>query len=147
MKHIKDNSLSRSAMLRRWIIFLLVNSAFAAMASAEELAVIANGGVELSADDIRDVYLGEKLVAGGAKLSPVDNAALQAQFLAKVMLLDSAKYQSVWTKKGFRDGLAAPASRTSDADVIAYVKRMPGAVGYVNASAASVAGVKILKKY
>ena len=106
--------------------------------------VIANASVTLSADEVREVFVGDKQLAGGTKLVPVDNGAAQADFTAKVLQMDVAKYTSLWTKKAFREGLTAPAVKGSDAEVIAYVKATPGAVGYV---AGASAGVKVLQKF
>ncbi len=114
-----------------------------AQALAGDLFVIGNA-VTLTPDDIKDVFLGEKQIVGGTKLVPLDNAALQKDFLEKVIKLDAAKYGSVWTKKGFRDGLTAPAVKNSDAEVIAVVKATAGAVGYVSAAPA---GVTVLQKF
>ena len=111
-------------------------------AYAADVIVIANPGVNLSAGDVRDIFLGEKQFAGSTRLSPVDNAALQESFLSKLIQMTSAKYTGIWTKKAFRDGLTAPAMKSGDAEVIEYVKRTPGAVGYV---ANAPAGVNIVK--
>jgi ABC-type phosphate transport system substrate-binding protein len=59
------------------------------------------------------------------------------------MKMDNVKYSHVWTKKLFRDGLAQPALKSGDAEVIAYVKRTPGAIGYVSSTPA---GVKVIRK-
>lgn len=109
-----------------------------------DLYVIANPGVTLSADDIHDVFVGDKQLAGGTKLVPMDNAALQADFLAKVVKVDATKYASIWTKKGFRDGLNPPSVKGSDTEVLNAVKNTPGAVGYVSKATADV---KVLQKY
>lgn len=109
-----------------------------------DVYVIANPGVTLSADDIHDVFVGDKQLAGGTKLVPMDNSALQADFLAKVVKVDAAKYASIWTKKGFRDGLNPPPVKGSDTEVINAVKNTPGAVGYVSKASADV---KVLQKY
>ena len=114
-----------------------------ASAAADGVVVITHPAVTLSADDVRDVFLGEKQIAGGVKLVPVDNAATQAAFLAQVIKLDAAKYATSWTKKSFRDGLNPPAVKATDAEVTDFVKRTPGAVGYVNA--APGAGVNVVK--
>jgi ABC-type phosphate transport system substrate-binding protein len=106
--------------------------------------VIANTGVLLSADEIRDVFLGEKQFAGSLKLIPVDNGSLRGEFLAKVLQTDERKYAARWTRKSFREGMAAPAIKGSDAEVIAFVRSTPGAVGYVSAGAS---GVKVLEKF
>jgi ABC-type phosphate transport system substrate-binding protein len=113
-------------------------------AFAVDVYVIANSALTLTADEVKDVFLGEKQVAGGTKVVPVDNSALQKDFLEKVVKLDAAKYGAVWTKKGFRDGLTAPAVKNSDAEVIAAVKANPGGVGYVSSAAA---GVKVIQKF
>lgn len=149
------NRQQRASNTWLWFWFLLAPAASFCVATnadelpAAELYVIANPGVELSTNDIRDVYLGEKLLAGNVKLVPVDNSEAQAQFLAKVMLLDRAKYESIWIKKGFRDGLQAPSSKPTDTEVIAYVRRVPGAVGYVSKMilTPSSMGVRVIKRY
>jgi ABC-type phosphate transport system substrate-binding protein len=106
--------------------------------------LIANASVTLTADEFKEVFLGDKQLAGGAKLVPVDNAAAQADFLSKVLQSDGTKYAARWTKKSFREGLTAPAVKGSDAEVIAFVKSTPGAVGYVSGASS---GVKVISKY
>jgi hypothetical protein len=106
--------------------------------------VIANANVNLSAAEVRDVFIGEKQLAAGVKLTPVDNAAAQADFVSKVLQMEAPKYNSLWTRKAFREGLTAPAVKGSDAEVISFVKATPGAVGYV---AGPSSGVKVLQKF
>ncbi len=113
-------------------------------AAAGDVYLIANSSLQLSADEVRDVYLGEKQLAGGVKLSPFENSAAQADFLSKVLQMDSAKYGTLWTKKGFREGLNPPASRGSDLEVVGSVKANPGGVGYVTSPPP---GVNVIKKY
>jgi hypothetical protein len=114
-----------------------------APAAADSLVVITHPSVTLAADDVRDVFLGEKQLAGNVKLVPVDNAAAQAAFLAEVVKLDAAKYSTTWTKKSFRDGLNPPPVKATDAEVTDFVKRTPGAVGYVTVAPAG--GVNVVR--
>ena len=106
--------------------------------------VIAHPGVVLNSEEIRDVFLGEKQFIGNLKLVPVDNQSLQAEFLSKVLQSDERKYAARWTRKSFREGLAAPAVKGSDAEVASFVRSTPGAIGYVNAS---TPGVKVLETF
>lgn len=106
--------------------------------------VIASSDLALTPDEIRDVFLGEKHRAGGIVLIPIDNAAAQEEFLSKVLQTDAQKYYSRWTKKSFREGIVAPALKGSDAEVIAFVRSNPGAVGYVKRP---VPGFKILHSF
>ncbi|MEO8332170.1 MAG: hypothetical protein ABI479_07025 [Gallionella sp.] len=112
------------------------------VAYAVDVVVISNSGTTISAADVKDVFLGEKQFAGGTKLIPVDNAASQANFLSKYMNMAGDKYNSMWTKKSFRDGLTPPAVKSGDAEVVDFVKRTPGAVGYVSSTPG---GVNIVK--
>jgi len=112
-------------------------------AAAEGPVLITNPALTLSADDVHDLYLGEKQMAGTVRLMPVENASAQAGFLAQVMKLDAAKYATTWTKKSFRDGLTPPPVKATDAEVIDFVKRTPGGVGYV--SSAPAGGVNVVK--
>lgn len=111
-------------------------------ANAGDIVVISNSETAVSADEIRDIFLGEKQFAGSIKLVVIDNAALQGGFLSKVMHMDAAKYNGIWTKKSFRDGLTPPAVKSGDAEVIEYIKRTPGAIGYVSTTPA---GVKVIQ--
>ena len=131
-----NNFLAASAML--------ANLLLAAPAFAADVYVITNSALSLSADEVREVFLGEKQIANGTKLVPMDNASLQPAFLEKVVKADAAKYGTIWTKKGFRDGLNPPTVKSGDAEVITAVKSTPGAVGYVSSVPA---GVKMVQKY
>ncbi|MBL8482929.1 MAG: phosphate ABC transporter substrate-binding protein [Rhodocyclaceae bacterium] len=111
---------------------------------AQQVVVIANPGVQVGAGDIGDIFLGEKQFAGSVKLVPVDNAGLQAAFLSKAMNMDANKYNGRWVKKSFRDGVNPPPLKSGDAEVTEYVKRTPGAVGYVGSVPA---GVTVVNKY
>ena len=114
-------------------------------ATAGDVYVIAHQSVLLSQEEVKDVYLGEKQFAGSLKLVPIDNSAVQGDFLAKAIKIDGSKYAALWTKKGFRGGLAAPLIKTDDAEVINLVKSTRGAVGYI--SSPPPRGVSELFKY
>jgi ABC-type phosphate transport system substrate-binding protein len=124
---------------------LLFAGAISALpAAAGEIFVIANNNLDLSADDVREIFIGDKQIAAGSKVVPMDNAALQKDFIEKALKLDPTKYASIWTKKGFRDGLNPPPVKSGDVEVIAAVKSTPGAIGYVSSLPA---GVKLVKKF
>ena len=111
-------------------------------ANAGDLVVITNPDISISSTEVKDVFLGEKQFAGSTKLVAVDNAAAQVNFLSKFMRMDAAKYNSIWIKKSFRDGLTAPAIKSGDAEIIEYIKRTPGSIGYVSTDPA---GAKIIQ--
>ena len=116
-------------------------AAAAALPAMADIYVIANPGVQLSADEAREAFVGDKQFANGVKLVPLDNAAAQAEFLAKVLNMDATRYNALWVKKGFRDGLAAPAVKGTDLEVVAGVRATPGAIGYVTSAPQGVTGI------
>lgn len=122
----------------RYFFAVLLALLLPQLANAADVVVISHPGTTISAGDVKDVFLGEKQFAGGTKLIPVDNASLQDNFLSKFLDMAKSKYSSAWTKKSFRDGLTPPAMKSGDAEVIDYVKRNPGAVGYVSSAPSGV---------
>ena len=132
----------RLLIFRACSVALLFLLAFSAASAAGNVVVIANSKLALEADEIRDIFLGEKQFAGSTKLVVIDNATVQDAFLSKVMHMNAAKYNGIWTKKSFRDGLTSPAVKSGDAEVIEYIKTTEGAIGYV--STTPPVGVKVI---
>lgn len=134
--------------MRTQIIALLLGTflvSWGTAAGAGDLVVICNTSVSLKADEVRDVYFGDKGFAGPVKLLPADNSAAQDAFLEKVMKLDAKKYAGVWIKKAFRDGSAPPPIKASDAEAIAYVKQTAGACSYITSAPGD--GVVVVAKF
>lgn len=124
-----------------WLASLILSSPVLA---AADVYVIAHPSAAISQADVRDVFLGDKQFAGATKLMPIDNGAAQEEFLGKALKMESGKYNSTWTKKSFREGLNPPAVKSGDLEVIEFVKRTAGAVGYVRSSPA---GVTVVGRY
>lgn len=129
--------------MKKFLLALLFSCTFPAFAAS--LFVIANSGVELSAEEIKTVFKGDTEFSGSVKLDLTDNAAAQELFLTKVMDMDKSKYDAWWTKKSFRDGVNQPPSRGTDMEVIEFVKKTTGGIGYVVTQ--PPAGVKVIKQY
>ncbi len=114
-------------------------------AVADELYLACHEGVALAAADVRDVFLGEKQFANSIQLVPVDNTVAQPVFLEKVLKMKGSKYDTIWAKKSFRDGINAPPAMADDAAVLAFIKRTPGGCGYITVQ--PPAGVTMIAKY
>lgn len=117
---------------------------FSAAGTAADMYVIANDTLHMTPAELREVFLGERQFASGRRLVPVDNAAIQKEFVNRVVGIDAAKYGTVWAKKGFREGLNPPSVMPGDQEVIATVRATPGAIGYVSHLAP---GVHLVDKY
>lgn len=111
---------------------------------AQNLFIIANSATPIAAGDIKDVFTGEKLFAGSTKLIPVDNGPAQETFLSTALGMGAARYNTIWTKKSFREGVNPPSVKAGDNEVIDFVSKHNGAVGYVRSEPH---GVAIIRKY
>ena len=116
---------------------------------ANDVVVVANPSVkssEVSADEMKLVFLGQKTsLSDGSSVEPVlaqGGAAHEAFLKTYVGKTDPAlrnHFKSlVFTGKG-----SMPKSLASDADIVAYVTKTKGAIGYISA-AAPVGGAKKL---
>lgn len=97
-----------------------------------DIYAIASPGAQLTLEDIREIYLGDKEFSGNVRLVPVDNQAALAEFVAKALGMSAQRYNTLWVKKAFRDALTPPALKAGDLEVLEFVKRTRGAVGYVS---------------
>jgi ABC-type phosphate transport system substrate-binding protein len=136
-------TLSIHRLLRRTLLAAALLAA-CGVTQAAEVYVIANADLELTPEEVKEIFLGEVQFAGALKLQPVDNAGAQGEFLARVLKMSGTKYQGMWTKKAFRDGLNAPPLKATDAEVLSFVRSNPGAIGYVSSAPA---GVRVVGKF
>jgi len=125
-------------------VILVALLTMSSVVHAEDLYVIAHRDLSITASEIEDVFTGEKLFAGAVKLIPVENAGLQAAFVDKAIHISLDRYTTLWTKKSFRDGLTPPLVLSGDAEVVSFVKKTPGAIGYVSKPDPTV---KTVQKY
>lgn len=135
---------SRKTFLLAIASIVLLISENGARAQSPTVFVIAAPGTALTGADIKEVFLGDKTFSGSTKLAPIDNAALREVFLNKALAIGGPKYESIWVKKGFRDALNPPRVLSNDAEVVSFVRRTPGAVGYV---ATRPSGVTVVQEY
>jgi hypothetical protein len=116
---------------------------------AADVKVIANSGVSassVSADELKGVFLATKTSLGdGSHVQPVlgkggpVHDAFVKEYLGKTDAALQTYYRSlVFTGKG-----SMPKALGTDAEVVAYVAKTKGAIGYVSAGA-DTAGVKVL---
>jgi len=125
-----------------WLVGILLG--FMSLMAYAEGFVICNPGVQIATAEIKEIFTGEKLFAGGIRLNPVDNASAQTAFLAAFLKMDVIRYNTIWTKKSFREGITPPPIKSGDNEVLAFVRKTPGAVGYVSGTPS---GVTVIQKF
>jgi TonB family protein len=126
-----------------WVIFAAVNSL------ATDIKIIANSSVKadtISEAELKRVFLGVKIsFADGTHVEPVleKDGSVHESFLQEYMGITGDDLQTYYRTLLFTGRGSMPKAFDTDADVVAYVARTRGAIGYVS-SASSAEGVKIL---
>ena|SRR5687768_15026372 len=125
-------------------VLMLSVALCAAPAFASDVQVIGNASVpaELTAADLKEIFLGNKTAAGGGPVVPVlSSGAAHDAFLKAYVGKTDQGLKTHFKSLVFTGQGSMPKSLASDADVVKYVSATKGAVGYVSASA-DVAGAK-----
>ncbi len=125
-------------------------AAISSRAWAGNFKIIANPSVKANAvttEEMRGVFLEERLaLRDGSHVEPVLAKAGNAHtaFLKEVMGRSNDALQTYYRTLVFTGKGSMPKEMNSDTDVLAYVARTRGAVGYVSSSA-STDNVKVLQ--
>ena len=120
--------------------------------AADEFVVIVHpsvAGVNVRRADLAAVFLRKATRwGGGATAVPVDQSGtspVRNAFSQAVLGMPVATAVQYWQKQMFAaNPLRPPAVKGSDAEVIAFVAKTEGAVGYVSKTAVLPAGVKAI---
>jgi ABC-type phosphate transport system substrate-binding protein len=115
---------------------------------AVDVKVIANPSVsasEISTDDLKAVFLGIKTTVADSQVAPVLAKAGHAHdvVLKEYLGKSDATLMTYYRGLVFTGKASMPKVCDSDADIVAYVARTKGAMGYVGA-AVPTAGTKTL---
>lgn len=129
---------------------LMLLLAWTAAAQAAEFKVIVNRSVNtesLSRQQVSDLFLRKTAKwPDGAAVAPVDQpdaSPVREAFSKDVHGKPTAAVKSYWNKQIFSGRDLPPLEKKTDAEVVAYVRATPGAVGYVSDNAAAD-GVRVV---
>lgn len=139
--------------MKRSQLFLVVSvlGMFATVAlQAAEIKVIANpsvGASSVSTEELKGVFLATKTsLSDGSHVEPVleKGGPTHEAFVKEYLGKTDAALQTYYRGLVFTGKASMPKTVASDAEVVAYVAKTKGAVGYVSAGAGT-AGVKTLE--
>lgn len=107
--------------------------------SFKVIANVENAAASLTAKEASDLFLKKKTKwPSGVAVMPVDlasNSQVRADFSQQVHGKNVAAIRNFWQQAAFSGAGTAPAEKQTDADVVEYVKKNVGAIGYVSAGA------------
>lgn len=131
------------------IFLLMLGMLLAAPGQAGELLVIASPAVPdsvISAKQLADIYTLKKTFwANGIPVVPVNregSSPLRDRFSEAIFNLPPQELADYWNRLRFQ-GKLPPLIQNSDQSVLGFVRSVPGAIGYIDASQPA-AGVKVL---
>ena len=122
----------------RWLVLLLGFLSCWSAASAQDVVLVANKSVQISAiraADLRAIFTGEKTrFADGSHAVPVTlkGGAVHEVFLRNHLGESPDEFRAEWRKAVFTGQGAMPRAFASEAALIEYVAATPGALGYVS---------------
>ena len=104
--------------------------------SEEPIVIIVNETgplTHISPTDVREIYLGEIKFVDGIRIFPVNwpEGPIKNSFLSRIVGKNSKAYKLHWTKKVFQEGLNIPPVKVNPHEIIEWISREPGAIGYV----------------
>lgn len=120
---------------RRILLALVASLAQPALA---EPVVIGHAGLQaLDLRTLQRIYTGKVVEVDGVRVSPVNLAAgntLRQRFLARYLDQDDDKYIGYWTVRRYVGKGTPPRELSSPQDIIDYVNKTTGAIGYIDSS-------------
>jgi ABC-type phosphate transport system substrate-binding protein len=122
----------------RWLILLAAFLGCWSAASAQDVVLVANKGVQISeirAADLRAIFTGAQTrFADGSHAVPVTlkGGAAHEVFLKNHVGESPGDFRAQWRKEVFTGQGAMPRAFDSESALIEYVAATPGAVGYVS---------------
>ncbi|HWA57166.1 MAG TPA: hypothetical protein VG692_07930 [Gemmatimonadales bacterium] len=142
----------RKSILSGAFLGLVLAAALPARSAAQGFQVVANGAVgvaSLPKAQVSSMMLKTaKKWPDGTAVQPVDldkKSATREAFSKEILGRPLSAIIAYWQQQVFGGEASPPPERASDAEVLAFVKSTPGAIGYVAAGTAVGEGVKVIQ--
>ena len=134
---------------RNWLITSLLIIAIAGIFSVshaadakDDVVIIVNKNVadkSISKKDLKDIFLNKKSKwSNGKKVIPVTlkSGDIHKSFLKNYVSKTASQFSKYWKKLVFTGKAKAPKTFKNEKEMLAYVAKTPGAIGYVSSKTA-----------
>lgn len=134
--------------LRSFLVGILL-AGFTILSSAADAVFITHPSTSVDAltkDDVKNILLGNKTKwdAGGIiKLTVLTVGAAHEAVIQEYTARSADQFDKYWKKQVFTGKGSAPNAFQTDAELLAFVAKTPGAFGYI-ASSTAPTGVKVV---
>lgn len=139
-----------SLMLIRLILIMAI-PLFCSQATAGSVKVIANPSTPVETVDdalVKNIFLGKKKTwpnGDHAQFVVLESGDTHKSFLNAYVKKSNSQFKNYWKKQVFTGKGKNPKSFASEGDIVAYVTKTPGTIGYVSAGT-DIAGAKVLSE-
>ena len=129
---------------------LLITLLFGSL-SATEYSIIISKKItitEISAQQIRDIYLMKRHTVGNQKIIPLNLLGQDASRIAfenEILKMDRNRLNAYWVKQHFQ-GITPPITQPSHESIKAFVQNVEGSIGYIPSSQVD-STVKVLYEF
>ncbi|WP_457641019.1 hypothetical protein [Persephonella sp.] len=120
-----------------FVAIILLICTVCSLSAALEIAVVTGNGSKIdnvSKSDLKKIYLKVKRFFKGEKVIPVNlppNSKVRKIFQEKILEMDNEQLNVYWNEMYFH-GIEPPIVLYSEKAVIKFVKKVKGAIGYIN---------------
>jgi ABC-type phosphate transport system substrate-binding protein len=137
---------------RKYIIILVIALLSTSLPSAygQSYKIIvnkSNPATSVSKKEASDYFLKKKAKwPDGTAVTPIDlssSSKVREEFSQQIHGKSTAAVRNFWQQAAFSGTASAPVEKPNDNEIIEFVKKNPGAIGYVSSSA-NTSDVKIL---
>jgi ABC-type phosphate transport system substrate-binding protein len=128
------------------ILPLLLTSKISAQKTYVIIVNKSNPLFSLTQKEVSDLFLKKTKWKDGSAATPVDlvsNSKIREQFTQEIHGKSISAIRSFWQQAAFSGTASAPPEKSADSEIVDFVQKNNGAIGYVSASA-NTAGVKII---
>ena len=140
-------SLSRASALLG--LALVLHAGAPRALAAQEFVLVAHPSLAVDALDaitVQRIFLKQADRIHGTRVKPVDQvpeSPVRVAFLRRVVRRPASTLRAYWQQQLWSGGDHPPEMRTSDEEVLYFVRTTPGGIGYVSAGTDTF-GVKVL---
>ncbi len=130
---------------------LLIIGTLCTLLSAAEYSIIISKKIaltEISAQQIRDIYLMKRHTVGNQKIIPLNLLGQDASRIAfenEILKMDRNRLNAYWVKQHFQ-GITPPITQPSHESIKAFVQNVEGSIGYIPSSQVD-STVKVLYEF
>jgi ABC-type phosphate transport system substrate-binding protein len=121
-----------------FLLVLLLTSLSVPASHRSELVVVAHPDArvsQLTRSELINIFMGRyrKLPSGLAAM-PVDLGPLREKFYRELVNKDMAEINSYWARLMFSGQASPPVHIETESELLEYVRRNPGAIGFVDSA-------------